>query len=208
MLASVDEFIAYMGGYVPDDPAGQEVMAGILSGTQSALEAYLNRPVELVQVRELAFSGSKGYLYLSVTPVRQILSLSYGSNTAYDPGTPVMLEPVAREEIILDADAPLFDKAPFQFDPHLQMTRGGISTSRCMSNVVVNYIAGLDGRQYPAIKSAILRVAAREWGRNNVDTAGLRTGQIESTENGDHRSLGWASDELRGLQRYRRRIAL
>jgi hypothetical protein len=55
---------------------------------------------------------------------------------------------------------------------------------------------------------AIKRVAAREYAQGHVDTAGLRTGNVEDTEAGDSRNPGWTIGELKAFERDRRRILL
>jgi hypothetical protein len=205
MLVSVEEFRRYLGGYQMTSGVEQEAVS-ILLATQQQLETYLNRTVELVQVREVALADGLGNLYLSVTPVRKIIS--YGVNVATQ--STIDIQPIPYEmipDLSLGDDARLIDKVSYKgagarFRPY------GMNVPLSGYPYYIEYIAGLDGTKEEQIKAAIKRVAAREFIRNHVDTAGLRTGHVEDTEVGDTRTIGWTIGELQGLQRYRRRIVV
>jgi hypothetical protein len=203
MLVSVDELRSYMGGLEPPDGMYNE-LALIISGLQQELENYLNRPVEPIQIRENVISDSKGCLYLGVTPVHKIIS--YGVNTVYAPEGIVggLPSPMERDPI-LDPEARVVDKT--NVNPNL-LIPGGMRGLWPNTGYLVEYIGGYNGYATEAVKLALKRVAAREYSTNHVDTQGLRIGLFEQTEVGDQRYLGWAGEELKRLQRLRRRIVI
>lgn len=203
MLVSVNNLCRYMGGIEPRDGMREE-MADVIAGVQEALELYLNRPVEKVQVREYVLSNSKGFVHLSVSPVHEILR--YGVNVVPAvPGTTVLIPPVINR-VVTDEDRSI-DLAPGMINGQKhRIVPGGFYISSPNTPVMVDYVGGYIGYSDNAIKSAIKRVAAREWSINNVDTVGQRQGLPGETEVGDQRSIGWAQDELRSLSRKRRRV--
>src|SRR5690606_27659409 len=73
MLVSVNEFRAYMGGLQLQEGM-QPVLESVIKRAQTMVETILNRPVEKVQVREIRRADSKGFLYLSVTPVWKVIA--------------------------------------------------------------------------------------------------------------------------------------
>lgn len=208
MLVSVEEFRRYLGGFEMTSMLQEEVVS-LLTGTQQQLETYLNRPVELVQVREVALSDGMGNLYLSVSPVRKIISYGVTVGSDFSSGV-VEVQPINTSMVpdtSLDIDARMIDKSSYKaagssFRPY------GMVVPYVSSRYTVEYIAGLDGSDQEQIKSAIKRVAAREFTKKHDDTGGLRTGHIEDTEVGDTRNIGWTLGELQSLMRYRRRIVI
>lgn len=204
MLVSVNDLCNYMGGLKPR-PGMRKVMAEVIAGTQEALENYLNRPVEPVQIREYVVSNSKGFVHLSVYPVHRVLRYGVNVVPGYDE-LPVNIPPVMTRDPIHDVDDRVLDRAYPQPQSGFSIGPGGLYTYAPNTPVMVEYIGGLNGYTINAIKQAIKRVAAREWAENNVDTVGSRQGVVGETEVGDQRSIGWANDELRALQRHRRRV--
>jgi hypothetical protein len=205
MLVSVEELRRYMGGYEPA-PGLEIEMVNILTGVQYQLETWLNRPVELVQVRESSRSDGYGNVYLSVTPVRKILSLGLVANEVNIP-EPIIEPYVSEADPLIGDDGRTIDKI-YNGLSLPTIRPGGFWVPYYNTNHYIEYVAGLDGSKLENIKLAIKRVAAREYAANFVDTAGLRTGRVEDTEVGDNRAAGWTANELNSLQRYRRRIAI
>lgn len=199
-----------MGGLDPDQDGshtGRELMASILAGTQEQLEIYLNRPIEYVQIREVVRSNSRGFLYLSVTPVRKIISC--GVTTAYPTDlSENFIPPVMERDNLLDEEARLVDKTLEFGNGQPLVVPGGLQIGGGCSNYLVEYIGGYKGYADSAMKLGIMRVAAREYGVNNVSTAGMEVGQIDQTKDGDRRNVGWTTDELVKFQRHRRRIII
>lgn len=206
MLVSVPEFRRYMGGYGPQE--GQtEVIAMILQGVQEQLELWLNRPVEIVQIRENVRSDRQGYLHLSVTPVKKVISV--GVTTAIDtltPETEVKNPYTIVRDPALDDDARIIDKA--YRSASTMREYGGLRVNSPCSWFTVEYLGGYDGIHDTALKLAIMRVAAREFRKNHIDTIGLREGTPDETDPGDDRNIGWTKDELTQLERIRRRVYL
>ena len=206
MLVSVEDMRRYLGGYVPEHPSSEIELANILAGVQQQLETWLNRPVELVQVREIALTDSKGNLYLSVTPVRKLIS--YGVNVGTLTVPEVIYTPYVRtSDDLIGVDGRMMDK----IDRRLSLPNfrnGWFFPGVPNTGYVVEYVGGLDGNGYEDIKLAIKRVAAREYTQGHVGVVGQRQGHSEDVEVGDNRSIGWTTSELQQLQRYRRRIAL
>lgn len=209
MLVSLDEFRAYMGG-ITLTAMEANVATGIISGVQGELENYLNRPVELVQIREIATLNDQGVLYLTVTPVKKILNISRKrQGDVFEDDVYLTPEPMYRD-VVLDNDDRLWDKTEY-VRTNYALAPGGVRMSgNAGSQYWVEYVGGLPGNHpgIPAMKRAILTVAARDWSSKSVANAGQRIGQLESTEVGDARFLGWSDDELKRLQRYRRRIVI
>ena len=204
MLISVDEFRRYLGGYEPPDGLQLE-MVDVLQGTQQQLEVYLNRPVELVQVREIAYSDAIGRIYLSVTPVHKILSLGTDVTLSSAPSVTTTPYTMTADPSIGD-EGRVIDRAGWRNRSNFRP--GGLTVTYPNLAHVVEYVGGIDGNQHEDIKLAIKRVAAREYTQGHVDTAGLRVGQIEDVEAGDSRNPGWTNGELKSLERYRRRLFL
>jgi len=203
MLVSVGDLRRYMGG-IQGEEGHRQTMADIIAGVQESLENYLNRPVEKVQVREYVVSNSKGFVHLSVSPVHEIIRC--GVNVV--PTTPdqTVIIPPVQDRLVTDEDR-MVDLAPKVIkEPRYRIVPGGLYINTPHTPVMVDYIGGYNGYVDNAMKMAITRVAAREWAVNNVDTAGMREGIAAETEVGDQRSVGWAQDELRALQRKRRRV--
>ena len=206
MLVSVEDLRRYLGGYDPEHPSMLTEMGNILEGVQLQLETWLNRPVELVQVREVALTDSKGNLYLSVTPVRKLIS--YGVNVASITVPSVTYTPYVRTpDTLIGVDGRMIEKVDYRFS-YPTYGNGMFAMGIPNTGYVVEYIGGVDGTQHPDLQLAIKRVAAREFTQGQVGTVGQRQGHVEDVEVGDNRTIGWTTTELQQLQRYRRRIAL
>jgi len=206
MLVSVEELRRYLGGYDPEHPSMLEEMANILEGVQLQLETWLNRPVELVQVREVALTDGKGNLYLSVTPLRKLISYGVGVGSITAPET--TYTPYTRTpDALIGVDGRMIEKTDHRFAAPTY-SNGRYFMGMPNTGYIVEYIGGIDGTQCPDIKLAIKRVAAREFTQAHVDVVGQRQGHAEDVEVGDNRTIGWTTAELTQLQRYRRRIAL
>lgn len=207
MLVSVIDFRRYMGGMNPL-PGQTETIAMILQGVQEQLEVWLNRPVETIQIRENVRSDRQGFLHLSVTPVQRVLSIGVtsASDVAYPEENVVEKYPMVLDPSIPE-DSRLVDRSP-RYASNYGREYGGIRVNMPCTWHMVEYIGGYDGTNDHAMKLAILRVAAREYRKNNVSMAGLAEGTVDEVQPGDDRDVGWAANELKQLERHRRRVYL
>ena len=207
MLVTVGDFRRYMGGLNPL-PGQTETIAMILQGVQEQLEKWLNRPVELVQIRENIRSDKQGFLQLSVTPLVKVLSVGnfMDVNTVY-PEQDVVEPYVISRDPSLDDDSRIIDKS-YRFASNYGREYGGIRVARSCTWHTVEYIGGYNGQDDAALKLSILRVAAREYRKNNVDNVGLNEGITDDVQPGDSRNVGWTKEELTQLERLRRRVYL
>lgn len=207
MLVSVIDFRRYMGGMNPL-PGQTETIAMILQGVQEQLELWLNRPVETIQIRETVRSDRQGYLHLSVTPVQRVLSVGVtsASDVAYPEVGVVEKYPMVRDATTSE-DIRVIDRSP-RYANNYQREYGGLRVNMPCTWHQVEYLGGYDGAQDNALKLAILRVAAREYRKNNTTEAGLNEGTIDEVQPGDNRDIGWTKNELTQLERLRRRVYL
>lgn len=207
MLVSVGDFRRYMGGLNPLN--GQtETISMILQGVQEQLEKWLNRPVEIVQIRESQRSDVQGFLQLSVTPVVKIISLNTTNHIDSIKSVDGIVNPYTIvKDVELDDDARVIDKS-WRYSSSYVREYGGIRVPAPCTWYTVEYIGGYDGRNDAALKLAILRVASREYRKNNTDQVGLNEGTLDDIQAGDTRNIGWTKEELTQLERLRRRVYL
>lgn len=205
MLVSTQDVRRYLGGVTIEEGMMYE-LENVIARVQKVVETYLNRPVEKVQVREVARSDSKGFVYLSVTPVWKVLSC--GGTTAQD--TPTSVTPYTMvPDASLGTDPRLVDKVPTTYlDGRVSLAPGRLYAGIPGRHYVVEYIGGLDPNQIDDVKRVILQMVAREWGTFNIDAAGLEGGTPNMSEMQDNRGLDLSDSEKKTLQRYKRRVAL
>lgn len=215
MLVSADELIKYMSNLNLNVPQKEEA-ASILSGVQGELETYCNRPLELVQIRELVTTDGSGYANVSVSPVHKVIA-----TTAVEAGmvtlpanfyTPIYPAPMERDTLIGEAGR-MIDNVRTGGravgDPLI--VPGGIGIGAPNAIYVIEYIGGYDlvsMPQYQSVRTAIKRVAAREVGPMYDDTIDLRSGNAEKNREPDNRDKGWTEDELKKFDRLRRRVVV
>lgn len=208
MLVSVPELQKYMSGLnLTQDQ--QMNAAAVLSGVQQELETYLNRPVELVQIREVLMSDESGYINVSVSPIHKVLRADI-----LDPVAPLLapmfptytVDPQVRDALIGDDGRMLDHFYPAVGDP--MIVPGGIYIGNGMTYYAVEYIGGYNGYVDDALKLAIMRVTAREVTRSSDDTLSLREGNAEQAADPDPRQTGWTDSELRAFDRLRRRVVV
>lgn len=210
MLVSADELIAYMSNInltPPQKTSAQQT----LNAVQAELEVYLNRPLELVQVREAVRTDHLGYANVTVSPVHkvintQIIEVSYGPEplNQFAPYTP---EPMERDALIdPDNGRPLLDmlSIPNFGDPLI--VHGAIYIGFPNAWYVVEYVGGYNGQATDGLKQDIMRVAAREVARNADDTLSLRGDKAEQASESDDRVKGWTIEEKAKWDRLRRRV--
>jgi hypothetical protein len=203
-LVEVPELLQYMGGLklTTDQEGITETV--ILPGVQQELENYLNRPIEPVRVRETLRADDMGWVYLRVTPVHQIISVTRSDGTV----TPVVVIPWA--ELAMNDDYRQWDAwgNPDEFRIHVGVGAPFTPYPTPWGNAhwAVEYIAGYNGYVDAGLKLANMRVAAREVEMQFDDSMSLRGGQTEAASDSDNRQKGWTIDELTAWDRLRRRV--
>lgn len=209
MLVSVDELINYMSESTFSS-SQREKATGVLAGVQAELEDYLKRPVELVQIRELLRSDVDGIVNVSVSPVVKVVGFSIArpdqtwTTPPVEGDSPYVPPPMVRDPD-LSTEARLIDRVgPSWGSP--EIVAGGIKVNGKNMPYVVEYIGGYDGNLDSSLKTAIMRVAAREMERDTDDTLTLRAGDAEMANESDDRQKGWTEDELKRFDRIRRRV--
>lgn len=208
MLVSADELISYMSGINLTSPQRAEAES-TLSGIQEELETYCNRPLELVQIRELVKADYDGYANVSISPVWKIISVqsmesSPYSNAAFVPYIPA---PMDRDPLIDPTTGrPLVDWLTTPNVGQPLAIPGAIMVDSPDLYYIVEYVAGWNGYTINGLKQAIKRVAAREMEGNHDNTLSLRQGAAEVAAPSDPRPKGWTDDELKKFDRYRRRV--
>jgi hypothetical protein len=193
-LVTVEELRAYMSD-VNLTQSQWAVAQDVIDGVQEELELFLNRPLELVQVRERVPADEAGYAILSVTPVRQVLSVQ-SSTTSYVESTVVTREP------LLDADVNrLNDKVGLQN----AIVPGGIYVGQPGRWYIVEYIGGWNGYVGEGIKRKIKEVASRVMTARHDDSMTVKGG-IGTNPDAATTPQGWTEEELRSCSRLKRRV--
>ena len=212
-LVSLGELRSYMDISLTNRQ--QDAAELVLEGLQSELEAYLRRPIEVVEFNE-------EYTYPSVDTgipmdsffnnANPFSSSFYGSavdratyleppQTLYFRNSPV----VAVTEVIykpLNGTVQTMEEGVDYI-----VRRFGIDVFRAFANdtVEVTYTAGLDGANIPVFKLMILRAATREMQNMHDDVIGIK--DLE-TRNVAPMQTGFLETELMALKKFRRnRIA-
>jgi hypothetical protein len=215
MLVSADELIKYMSNLNLNVPQKEEAQE-ILNGVQGELETYCNRPLELVQIRELVTTDGQGFANVSISPIHKVIS-----HTAVEAGliapftgyyTPIFPAPMERD-ILIGEEGRMIDNVRTGGnavgDPLI--VPGGFYAGYAMSPYIIEYIGGYNLAtmpQYESVRTAIKRVAAREVGPMYDDTIDLRSGDAVKNREPDNRGKGWTEDELKRFDRLRRRVVV
>lgn len=209
MLVSVAELTEYMGGFQMLPARQTFVETVILPGIQGELENHCNRPLELVHVRE---ADPEGYIVFSVTPVVSFVGVTRSDGEAVtipkplpDP-LPAMtpIPGITRELDIAGVGVTPYPHklyvGPILFTgPTLFLTQAPVS-------YLAEYVGGINGTKVPGLKTAIMRVAAREVEKQFDETMSLRGGGVEAADDSDDRDKYWTEEELKQWDRYRRRV--
>lgn len=205
-IVSVDELKTYMASINLNTP--QSVSAALtLAGTQQALENYLNRPLEPVQMREVLWTDAQGIVNVSVSPVHKVISADAIDSvwSAFDVYQTGYIPPVGTRDPLIGPNGQLLDHLyPTVNDPML--VPGGIYIGLPNVAVAVDYVAGYNGYVVEGLKQAIKMVAARTVGKNHDETISLRGPQAQEAQPSDDRPLGWTKEELEQWDRLRRRV--
>lgn len=195
-LVTVDDLRKYMSDI--SLTANQQTSALLaINGTQQALETYLGRPVQPVQVREKRRSDGSGDLPLSVTPVKKIISIrAASSSTLTVPTTDTT--PISPAEIVRVWDA---------MPSNTSIIPGGVYVGTAFGWYVVEYIGGYNGYQDDFMKLQILEVASRTMTVNHDDTLSIKDDIAREPANAASIQKGWRQEELVMFDRLRRRTA-
>lgn len=193
-LVTVTDLREYMSG-ISLSASQLRTAELVISGTQQALEIYLNRPLELVQVREKRRTTPTGDLILSVTPVYTVISLRRLGHAE------VLTLPDKDTTPLSDEDVDRIWDAMSEDNPTVP---GGIYTGIGPGWYVIEYIGGYNGYVDDALKLAILEVASRTMTNNHDDTLTIKD-DIAREPTSPPRPKGWQPEELKMFDRLRRR---
>ena len=189
-VVSVPEMTNYLSGLNVTDIQEQSLSA-IINGVQSELERHLNRPVQRQRVMEEADPDYSGNVFLGVTPIVEV----YGIYPVGADGGPDLAHPIGNSTTPLGSF----------FRKNSSYLRLGALTG---GPVYVDYLGGINGDQNPGLKIAIMRVAAREYMHQHGDSMSLSNTESRPESDPTPTPKGWTVDELRGFDRYRRRVVL
>lgn len=217
-IVTLTEFRNYLGG-ANWSPTQEANVIQTLKGTQQDLEDYLNRPLELIQVREQGQLDWDGVLYLSVTPVRKIIKLESTSSMPpmTIPGDPYTVTPAVmeRDELITASDPRLVHDRLYPTVGAPQLVPGGVLVGSLAYGGTVytdwwacEYIGGYNGLVDQGLKLAIMQVAARTVARNHDVVINLRGGDATQATMSDDRPKGWSVDEKKQWDRLKRRVVV
>ena len=208
-LVTTEELKQYMSG-INLTPQQEVSAAGVLLGVQKELERYLNRPVQLVQVREAIQSDPTGFLNVSVSPVTKIINLTPLSSRLIGLTIPEF-NPYVPTDIVRDpsiGENGVVQNRTLVIRDQSHAVPGAIYVGVAHAWYVAEYVGGRDCSDDASVKLGILRVAAREVAGNHDDTISLRQGDAEAAAKSDTREKGWTLDELRAFDRLRRRVVV
>lgn len=200
-LVTPEELSQYMSG-IRMNESQQKSAENILAGVQNELETYINRPLEPVRSREMVRVDRSGYLNVRNAPVHAVLRIQdYGSTLPSLP-TDVVDNYVPEES----ESIPLVDYAPLNNGVSM-IVPGGVKYGTPGGYVLIEYLAGgteFVRRSLPAVKVAILRVAAREFDAMHNDSMKIQGGNTEATP--PSVEVGWTDAEKMKFDRLRRRV--
>lgn len=195
-LVTVDDLRKYMSDI--SLTANQQTSALlVINGVQQALENYLGRPVQPVQIREKRRSDGSGDLPLSVTPVQKIISIR-GASASTLTVPPVDTTPISAAQI-----ARIEDSMPM----NTSIIPGGVYVGTAFGWYVVEYIGGYNGYVDDFLKLQILEVASRTMTVNHDDTLSIKDDVAREPANAASIEKGWRQEELALFDRLRRRTA-
>lgn len=200
-LVTPEDLARHMSG-IRMNETQRESAADILAGVQSELEEYISRPLEPVRSREVVRVDRSGFVNVRNVPIHAVLRIQdYGSSL---PTRPTNVIPNYDPET--SKDLPLVDYAPVNNGASM-IVPGGVKFGTPGNYVLIEYLAGgteFVRRRLPAVKLAIMRVAAREYDAMHNDSMRVRGGSTEATP--PPTEIGWTDDELKAFDRLRRRI--
>lgn len=208
-IVNVDELLAYMGGLRVTNEQRDIIESAILPGVQQELEDFLNRPVEPVYVRENIEPDDRGWLFFSITPVWQVISVKRSDGQSQEITGPVVTplpappSGVTRTWDTMTRQSTLYKYQVNTFSHH---TAWSLFTGAAF--YTVEYVAGYNGYVDKQLKLGCLRVAARDVEMQFDDSLTLRGGATEAASDSDSRAKGWTDEELLRFDRLRRRTVV
>lgn len=216
-IVTFDEFWRYEG--MPNwNPMQKQNVIDVLKGTQQDLENYLNRPLELLQIREAGQADANGILYTTVAPVRKIIKVESTLGTSFSVpgyGYTIVPEVMERDALILPDDPRLVQDNLYPVVGDPQLVPGGVYVGDYLWGgcpvqdwYAVEYIGGYNGYVDQGVKLAIMQVAARSVDRNHDTTLNLRGGDAQQANSADERPKGWTLEEKQQWDRLKRRVAV
>lgn len=213
-VITLPELTSYMGGNPAQSPLTQSqqelVSTTIIPGIQQELEKYLNMTVELVQVRESLAPEPDGFIYFTYAPVRKLINAVWSQTGAvalelnqFTPD-PLVVDPSITRPVI-DRTATSATSSSYRYYTGIS-SFPGLYSGVNPAYMVVDYIAGYNGSADQGLRTALLRVTAREVERLFDTVAGVRNGSLENVSESDTRQKGWTVEELQALNRLKRRV--
>lgn len=208
-LINLQDLLNRMDNPAITDSEESYIETVILPGVQEELESYCGRPLERKQVRERLNPDCEGYVWFSMTPVWQIISVVHAD------GTPASYAPPAVPAYVPSTDPNIADIdlvgsawSEFTYKAYIQPLNPYGIYFNAAPFYYVTYIAGLDISNDASAKSEMYEVAKRQVNEMFVKDMGIRHGSVEQANNADTRPPMWTPDELVKFDRYRRRIAV
>lgn len=181
----------------------------VLSGLQSEMEAYLNRPVEVTQfvdepyVLDSRYEGVRASSFMfydtSIDTTGAPVSLVVPPIAVYLRNSPVL----SIEEVKITPSSPSAVPEIQTEGRDYVMRRWGMDLYRAWANdkLEVTYTAGLNGQEIYMLKLLILRAAAREMQNMHDDVVGIK--DLE-TRNVAPLTTGFTPEEMGSMKQYRR----
>ncbi len=194
-LVTVTDLREYMSG-ISLSANQMRTAQTVLDGTQQALELWLNRPVQPVQVREKRRATATGEIALSATPVYSVISVRRLAQEEAATLPEKDTTPLSPEEADRVWDAMSEDN---------MIVPGGINVGR-PGWYIVEYVGGYNGYIDDALKLAILEVASRTMTYEHDDALTIKA-DMAREPSAQPIVKGWKEEELQLFDRLRRRTA-
>lgn len=186
-IVTVHEFRNYMSG-VRMTPVQEQSAQTILDGVQSELEGYLRRPVQVHRIQEVV-SVKNGAIYPAVTPIQHIYSLT-PMNAQGGMGRP---EPRFTNNVFSQG------KNYIEYGHYYGIEYG-------YNRLWLDYAAGINGDKNPGLKTAILRVASREFVGKLDGSMTITSLDGRAPDSPEPTTRGWSEEELKKFDHLRRRV--
>lgn len=209
---TVDDLVAFMSGVTLTDDQRTMAAPVVLDGVQAALEVWLNRPIQPVLVREIIRSDADYRLWTTVAPIHYVVGLLEVTETS---GAALIPSAAPALTTLTLADYQAFDNSTVPDDGNEVITTiRRMDTMPHASYILatypdqdyqVDYVGGYNGFADPALKLAILRVAAREMTENHDDTLSIKEDFAKDVP-AQPMLKGWQPHELTPLRRLKRRV--
>lgn len=206
MLVAIEDLQDYMD--IKFSNRQRRAAEHVLSGLQSEMETYLNRPIEIGTYTEthvletshdIIRAGTFVFYDTTLDTTGVPMSVITPPITVYLRNSPV----VSCASVTVTASAA--SASPLLIDPDVDyvVRRYGIDLYRGFINdsVTVTYTAGLDGENISFFKLLILRAATREMQNMHDDVVGIKD---LNTRNVAPLTTGFTPEELKSMKKYKR----